>query len=129
MRAFRVMVVCVFALGIGAASVFAGGGPLDGQSFTINMKGPDGKDAPDDLVFKDGRFDSIACHEYGFGDAPYTAEKTGPVTTFKATTHSEKAGEFEWAATVSADGKIAGTATMKGKDGKTSVYQISGAKK
>ncbi len=126
----RVLVaVCVLALVLVASAAFAGMGALDGKTFSIKMKDPTGKEDPDDIVFANGTFDSIACHEYGFGTGPYTTEMKGTNVMFKATTTSEKAGTFDWTGTVHPDGKIDGTATMKGKDGKTTVYNIMGSMK
>ncbi len=126
----RVMsVALVFAFVLVGSAAFAGMGALDGKTYSIKMKDPTGKEDPDDIIFANGTFDSIACHEYGFGTGPYTTEMKGANVTFKATTTSEKAGTFDWTGTVHPDGKIEGTATMKGKDGKTTVFTIMGSLK
>lgn len=90
---FALLTFSVAAPGAGLAQ----SGPLDGKSFvgTFVEKGKTKGDA-DTLVFKDGRFRSLACDQYGYGDAPYTAIKEGDVIRFEAETESSRYGKLIW---------------------------------
>jgi len=84
---------------------------LDGKSF-LGQMGQQGseKGNPDEFIFKEGKFRSIACNPYGFGDAPYTASANEDMMTFEAETHSPTDGVMQWKGTVTGE-KIEGTAT------------------
>ncbi len=101
-----VFVISVLSISLLAA---AGEGALDGKTFTGEM-GETGKDTgeKDDLTFKDGKFSSATCEEYGFGDAPYTATVSGDTTTFEADTVSAKEGKMKWTGTMKG-GELTGT--------------------
>jgi len=79
-------------------------GVLDGKTFVI-QEGEKGKEAKgtDTLVFQDGKFHSVGCDEYGFGDAPYTTTVQGDTVMFVADTTSEKKGKMHWEGTVKGD--------------------------
>jgi hypothetical protein len=79
----------------------AAAGLLDGRTFVGEM-GEKGKEKGDEetFVFKDGRFDPIACHQYGFGPAPYTAKAEGNEVHFEAVTKSDEEGAMQWQGTV-----------------------------
>ena len=98
----------------------AQGGALDGKTFAGDMaeKGK-AKVDKDELVFKDGKFSSVACESYGFGEAAYTTTVSGGATTFEAETVSAKEGKMKWSGTVTGD-KLEGTATWY-KDGQAPV--------
>ncbi len=70
---------------------------LDGKSFEgmFVQKGNTEGDR-DTLIFNKGRFRSIACERYGYGDAPYTAAAEGAAIRFEAETHSPQYGKLEW---------------------------------
>lgn len=95
-------------------------GALDGKTFAGEM-GESGKEKAekDELVFKDGKFSSVACEKYGFGEAPYTSAVNGDTTTFEAETVSEKEGKMKWTGTVTGD-KLDGTVLWT-KDGQAPV--------
>ena len=80
------------------------GGVLDGKTFVI-QEGEKGKEAKgeDTLVFQDGKFRSVGCEKYGFGDAPYTTKVQGDTITFVADTTSAKKGKMHWEGTVQGD--------------------------
>lgn len=84
---------------------------LDGKTFVGDM-GEKAKDRgdKDELVFKDGKFHSVACEQYGLGDATYTTTVNGDTTTFAAVTKSAEEGEMKWSGTVTG-GKLNGTTT------------------
>ncbi len=102
-------------VGSGAVAAKAGG-ILDGKHFSgeTGEKGKDNGD-PEEFVFKDGMFDPLQCHPWGFGAAPYTAKKVGEVTQFAATTVSAKEGKMTWTGRVRGD-RIEGTMVWS-KDG------------
>lgn len=105
-------VLLVFVLSVLSISLLATAqeGALDGKTFVGDM-GEKGKETgdKDELVFKDGKFSSVACQEYGFGDAPYTATVSGDTTTFESDTVSAKEGKMHWTGTVKGD-EFTGTA-------------------
>lgn len=77
---------------------------LDGKSF----KGPTGEKGKkthheDVLVFKDGKFTSTMCFEYGFTDGPYTAWVEGDLIHFQAETVSPTHGKMNWKGTLQGD--------------------------
>jgi hypothetical protein len=95
-----------------AFPAFAENNALDGRSFegVFIQRGKTSGDA-DTLVFKNGRFRSIACDQYGYSDAPYKAASAGDVTRFEAETESAKYGKLVWTGAVRG-GKLDATATM-----------------
>ena len=104
----------------GSRPAIAADGALDGKTFAGDMgeKGK-AKGDKDELVFKDGKFHSVACEKYGFGDAAYTATVNGGTTAFEAVTTSTKEGKMKWSGTVVGD-KLDGTATWY-KDGQAPI--------
>jgi hypothetical protein len=88
---------------------------LDGRSFqgVFLERGKTSGDA-DTLVFKDGRFRSSACDQYGYGDAPYKATAAGDSVRFEAETASPKYGKLFWSGSVRG-GKLDATVMMERK--------------
>lgn len=86
---------------------------LDGRSFTgvFLERGKTSGDA-DTLIFKDGRFRSTACDQYGYSDAPYRAVAVADGTRFEAETQSPKYGKLVWAGYVRG-GKLDATVMME----------------
>jgi hypothetical protein len=123
---FAIVLVSLFAA---AFAVFAGtetAGALDGKSFTVTMTEQGGEEQPDTLIFADGTFDSVACREYGFGAAPYQAEKKGDAWTFSAETRSEEEGVARWKGTVTGE-TVEGTMEWL-KPGQDAIrYEFSGS--
>ena len=80
------------------------GGVLDGKTFVVKQ-GENGKEAKgsDTLIFKDGKFRSVDCDKYGFGEAPYKATVEGDTIKFVADTTSESKGKIHWEGTVQGD--------------------------
>src|SRR5438477_4821370 len=74
---------------------------LDGRSFqgVFIERGKTSGDA-DTLVFKDGRFRSSACDQYGYGDAAYKTTTAGDTVRFEAETASPKYGKLFWSGEV-----------------------------
>jgi len=118
----------VFACTIVMLAVFAGiasAGDLDGKTFVASVADPNGEAMDDTLTFADGMFDSVACHEWGFGKGAYTVEKTDHGWTFTAATSSETEGEARWKGTVSGD-TISGTMEWAKPGQDPVVYEFSG---
>jgi hypothetical protein len=90
---------------------------LDGRTFdgVVLERGKTSGDA-DTIIFKDGRFRSTACDQYGYGDGPYSASVTGDTITFEAETESPKYGKLLWKGQVRGQ-KLDGVMTMV-RDGK-----------
>jgi hypothetical protein len=93
-------------------SPVAQAGGLDGRSFqgVFIERGKTSGDA-DTLVFKDGRFRSVACDRYGYTDAPYKTAAVGDALRFEAETESAKYGRLVWNGMVRG-GKLDATAMM-----------------
>jgi hypothetical protein len=85
---------------------------LDGRNFDgiVLECGKTSGDA-DTLTFKDGRFRSTACDQYGYGDGPYTAARSGETVLFEAETESPKYGKLLWKGVVRGP-RLDGTMTM-----------------
>ena len=99
---------------------FAESNALDGRKFdgVFIQRGKTSGDA-DTIMFKDGRFRSSACDQYGYSDAPYKTAAMGDTTRFEAETRSAKYGKLLWTGVVS-DGKLDATAMMV-RDGKSDI--------
>ena len=88
---------------------------LDGRSFqgVFIERGKTSGDA-DTLTFKDGRFRSSACDQYGYSDAPYKTVAAGDGVRFEAETASAKYGKLYWAGTIRGN-KLDATVMMERK--------------
>ena len=110
-----------FAFATAAAfPAFAETHALDGRRFegVFIERGKTSGDA-DTLVFKDGRFRSLACDRYGYSDAVYRTASAGDSMRFEAETESPKYGKLRWSGVVRG-GKLDATATMV-QSGKSNV--------
>jgi hypothetical protein len=103
---------------------------LDGRNFegVVLKRGETSGDA-DILIFRDGRFRSTACDQYGYGDGPYTASVSGDAVLFEARTESPNSGKLHWKGAVHGE-KLDGTLTII-RDGKVAGEKcvIAGEKK
>ena len=92
--------------------------PLEGKVFVadIGFKGKDAHDKGDIITFKDGKFHSAMCDQYGYNKGEYKATTQGDATTFETETQSEKHGRLVWKGTVRG-GQIEGNFTMLPKPG------------
>ena len=54
-------------------------------------------------LFENGRFLSLACEPYNFGDSPYTARRVGDAIHFQAETVSPTHGRIAWQGVVEGD--------------------------
>jgi hypothetical protein len=109
-------------------------GSLDGMTFEVTLVKPDGSaQGPDTLVFRDGTFDSKACHAYNFGKAPYTTrpeaasakEGSRGATMFESTAKSATDGTNVWNGRVAGQ-QISGTLTWTDAKGKVTVLTFHG---
>jgi hypothetical protein len=82
-------------------AVPAHSGILDGKTF-VGKNGQIGKnDSEDDEIrFKNGKFLSVGCAKYGFGDAEYTSKKEGDRVFFTADIYSDKYGRITYSGSV-----------------------------
>ena len=92
--------------------------PLDGKVFVadIGFKGKDAHEKGDVLTFRDGKFHSAHCDQYGYNKGEYKSSTQGDATTFETETQSEKYGRLMWKGTVRGD-QIEGSFTMFPKPG------------
>jgi hypothetical protein len=99
-------------LAVAPGSAPASRDPLDGRNFdgVVLECGKTSGDA-DTLTFKDGRFRSSACDQYGYGDGPYSATSSGEAIAFEAETESPKYGKLLWKGVVRGP-RLDGTMTM-----------------
>lgn len=76
-------------------------GELDGKTFS-GKEGHIGKKASGDdvVVFKDGKFISNGCTEWGFSGGEYTTTTDGDKVHFVSDTYSDKYGRITWIGTV-----------------------------
>jgi len=77
---------------------------LDGKTF-LAQSGEKGKKASnkDTIVFRDGRFLSEGCIQWGFGDAAYVAGIEGDGIRFQSRTVSPTHGAMTWNGLVKGD--------------------------
>jgi len=107
---FSRLAVLAAVLGLGLAAGISAApdakASLDGKSFA-GESGEKGKPAmaeKDTIRFEKGRFRSVACDAYGFGDAAYTATAAGDGSVrWTAETTSPKEGRIQWQGTVKGD--------------------------
>jgi hypothetical protein len=88
---------------------------LDGRSFqgVFLERGKTSGDA-DTLSFKDGRFRSSACDQYGYSDATYKTVAVGDTVRFEAETSSAKYGKLFWTGSIRGN-KLDATVMMERK--------------
>ena len=100
-------------LGLALVACLAGATPdeetshlLDGMAF-VGLNGEKGRpldpDEHEEMVFEDGRFRSLSCEPYNFGDSAYTATRVGDAIHFRAETGSPTHGRIAWQGVVEGD--------------------------
>lgn len=105
---YRCLSVIAVVLCVGLFSVprdvSAGRGRLDGKTFDVET-GEKGMNTgeKDTLTFKDGRFRSAGCGQYGFGDGDYTSKVRGESITFESVITSPTKGKMIWKGVVTGD--------------------------
>jgi hypothetical protein len=114
---------------LATAAVVTGTGYLDGRTF-VGETGEKGKTKgePETFVFKDGTFDPLDCHKWGFSGAPYTTKEEDGRIHFAAETKSDKEGTMSWKGAVQGDA-ISGTVVWT-KQGQAPIeYWFKGTQK
>ena len=79
-------------------------GILDGKTF-VGKNGEIGKKSSEDdeIKFANGKFFSVGCGKYGFGDAEYTTKADGDRVFFTADIYSNKYGRITYSGFVKGD--------------------------
>jgi len=79
-------------------------GLLDGKTFS-GKNGEIGKSGSEDdeIKFENGKFLSIGCAKYGFGNADYTSKVDGDRVFFTADIYSDKYGRITYSGFVKGD--------------------------
>ena len=79
--------------------------PLDGKAFVAEAgeKGKAADEKNDIISFKDGKFHSSACDQYGYGKSDYKSSAQGDAIAFEAETSSDKDGRLVWKGNVRGD--------------------------
>lgn len=122
------LILGVGAISVGfltAASLAFATGALDGKTFTgtIGKKG-ETTGQTDDFVFKDGKFESTLCEQFGYGTGDYKTAMVGDATQFSAQTTNAKGGQMNWTGKVT-QGRLVGTVAST-ENGKTSEMWFNG---
>jgi hypothetical protein len=102
-------------------------GALEGKTFDVVLT-EEGKESgdKDQLIFKDQKFESVGCRQYGFGPVAYTTESAdGGATAFQATTSSATEGTIEWRGTAEGD-RVEGHMLWKKQGQNDIAYSFSG---
>ena len=108
----RSLFIPSLCMAVAPEPALASRGALDGRNFDgiVLECGKTSGDA-DTLTFKDGRFRSSACDQYGYGAGVYTATQSGDAVAFEAETESPKYGKLLWKGVVRG-ARLDGTMTM-----------------
>lgn len=70
---------------------------------TTMEKGKPETGVQEQLIFTDSTFDNLQCHQYGFKEAEYSANKSGNNYNFEATMLSDTEGKMIWKGTITGD--------------------------
>jgi hypothetical protein len=78
---------------------------LDGKVFVADagIKGKEADEKGDIITFKDGKFHSSVCDQYGYNKGAYKAVAQGDVIAFEVETTSDKDGRLVWKGLVRGD--------------------------
>jgi hypothetical protein len=114
-KAFLVVVAAITAAGCGSTGG-AKAQPLDGKKFAVTLT-PDGQ-APmsDDLIFKDGVFESTVCTNAGFAKSAYSTRLVAGGVAFDVQCDSPEYGHNDWHGVAAGD-HIEGTCVRTPKSG------------
>jgi hypothetical protein len=112
LRQLRALCTPYTSFAVGNAVARGQAAVLDGRTFegVVIERGKTSGDA-DTIIFKDGRFRSTACDQYGYGDGAYTVSVSGETVAFQAQTESPQYGKLLWKGVVTGS-KLDGTMTM-----------------
>ena len=100
-----VAMLCAFNLPVNAQNAV-----LDGKIFIADAgeKGKPADEKADVITFKDGKFHSSQCDQYGYGKGDYKASSQGDSVSFEVQTQSEQYGRNDWKGVVKGN-QIEGT--------------------
>jgi hypothetical protein len=79
--------------------------PLDGKVFVADagIKGKEADEKGDVITFKEGKFHSSICDQYGYNKGDYKAVANGDAIAFEVETTSENDGRLVWKGSVRGD--------------------------
>ncbi len=91
---------------------------LDGKVFVADAgeKGKAADEKADVITFKDGKFHSSSCDQYGYNKGNYKTSTDGDAIVFEVETQSDKDGRLVWKGSVRGD-QIEGNFTHYRKGG------------
>ena len=112
------LITLITCFALPATPVLAQAAPLDGRVFVADAgeKGKAADEKGDIITFKDGKFHSSFCDQYGYGKGDYKATAQGESMAFEVETVSEKDGRLVWKGAVRGD-QIEGVFTHYRKGG------------
>ena len=114
----------VFAAAVAAAGCASTDGtkpqPLDGRRFAVTLASEGQAPMSDDLIFKDGVFESTVCTNAGFAKAPYTTRLVAGGVAFDVQCDSPEYGHNDWHGLAAGD-HIEGTVVRTPKGGGTPI--------
>jgi hypothetical protein len=120
------VVTCIL---FSATAALAANTPLDGKVFSGKMVAESDKSVQsDELVFKDGKFHSTECDQYGYPEVPYKTSVSGDVVNFEASTTNKNGATMSWKGTVKGD-KATAVGSMASKDGSSEKFNFEGTQK
>ncbi len=112
--------ILVVAAAVAAAGCGSTGGarkqPLDGKKFVVSLAAEGQAPMSDDLIFKDGVFESTVCTSAGFSKAPYTSRLVAGGVAFDVQCDSPEYGHNEWHG-IASDDHVNGTVVRTPKGG------------
>ena len=102
---FLLTLGCLLAFVSIFSSARAESGLLDGKVFIADAgeKGKAADEKNDVITFRDGRFHSSVCDQWGYNKGLYKATAEGEAILFDAETVSEKDGRLVWKGTIHGD--------------------------
>ena len=88
-----------------AANLGAQTTSLDGKVFVTDAgeKGKPADEKADIITFKDGKFHSSSCDQYGYNKGIYKTSAEGDAIVFEVETQSDKDGRLVWKGSVRGD--------------------------
>lgn len=98
---------------------------LDGRNYKIMITAPSGERKPDNLFFRNGRFESAAETTAGSGPAPYHVESVRDQLKFYALLDNPTTGRSRWIG-YTRENLIEGTITRTPNSGSPADYRFSG---
>jgi hypothetical protein len=110
------VVAAVFAATGCASPGGASPQPLDGRKFAVTLSAEGQAPMSDDLIFKDGVFESTVCTNAGFAKSAYTTRLVAGGVAFDVQCDSPEYGHNDWHGLATGD-RIEGTCVRTPKNG------------